>query len=123
MDYVYKGVYMSRNRSKFKTGSVEMVILFLLSKEDLYGYQLTNLIKKLSNGKFVLPESTLYPTLYKLLEKEYISDYEQSSTGRRTRTYYHLEELGFQYLNELIEDYTEITKGIHSILSVEKLED
>lgn len=114
---------MSRNRSKFKTGSVEMVILFLLSKEDLYGYQLTNLIKKLSNGKFVLPESTLYPTLYKLLEKEYISDYEQSSTGRRTRTYYHLEELGFQYLNELIEDYTEITKGIHSILSVEKLED
>ena len=38
---------MARGRSSFKMGTVELIILFLLSKEDLYGYQLSTLISKL----------------------------------------------------------------------------
>ena len=29
---------MARGRSSFKMGTVEMLVLFLLSKKDLYGY-------------------------------------------------------------------------------------
>ncbi|MFR1725268.1 PadR family transcriptional regulator [Emergencia timonensis] len=47
-------------------GTVEMIVLFLLQKQNLYGYQLTTLIKKQSNGNVIVTESTLYPTLYKL---------------------------------------------------------
>ena len=58
-------------------GTVELIILFLLSKDDLYGYQLSTLIGKLSGGNFDVNESTLYPTLYKLLDSGLISDREE----------------------------------------------
>ena len=57
---------MTKNRSNFKMGTVEMIILFLLNKKDLYGYEITSLVEKLSEGKIGITESTLYPTLYKL---------------------------------------------------------
>lgn len=114
---------MARGRSNFKMGTVEMIVLFLLEKDDLYGYQLTNLIKKFSEGKLVITESTLYPTLYKLLDRKYISDYEKQIGKRRIRVYYHLEESGKQRLADLLTDYEEITIGISNILSHTSISD
>ncbi|MEG1009701.1 MAG: PadR family transcriptional regulator [Clostridia bacterium] len=108
---------MARGRSNFKMGTVELLVLFLLDKQDLYGYQITALIEKLSEGNVIVTESTLYPTLYKLLEKKSVSDYEVAIGKRRMRVYYHLENIGRQRLSDLIEDYNEITIGISKILN------
>ena len=108
---------MARGRSNFKMGTVEMIVLYLLSHQDLYGYQITTLIKELSEGNVIVTESTLYPTLYKLLNNKYISDYEEIIGKRRVRVYYHLEPAGLQRLNDLLEDYAEITFGFNKILS------
>lgn len=112
---------MARGRSNFKMGTVEMIVLFLLEKKDLYGYELTSLIKELSQGKLIVTESTLYPTLYKLLNNGYISDTEKTIGKRRIRVYYHLEAAGKNRLNDLLEDYREITEGISGILSCKEL--
>lgn len=112
---------MARGRSSFKMGTVEMIVLFLLDKGDLYGYQLSLLIGKLSGGDLVVTESTLYPTLYKLLGNKLISDREVPAGKRRVRVYYHLEEAGKQRLNDLLEDYQQITVGISRILSCTQL--
>ena len=50
---------MARGRSNFKMGTVELIVLFLLDKSDLYGYQLTTLIETLSEGKVIVTESSL----------------------------------------------------------------
>ena len=104
-------------RNSFKMGTVELIVLFLLSKGDIYGYQLANMIKDLSDGQVSITESSLYPTLYKLLENKYISDYEKVIGKRRVRVYYHIEESGLKRLEELIDDYNKITSGIHKILN------
>lgn len=108
---------MARGRSSFKMGTVEMIVLFLLDKGDLYGYQLTTLIRELSDGKVDVHESTLYPTMYKLLQKNYISDREVQVGRRRIRVYYHLEESGKARLNDLLEDYNQLTAGLAKLLS------
>lgn len=108
---------MARGRSNFKMETVEMIVLFLLQKHDLYGYQLTTLIKKQSGGNVIVTESTLYPTLYKLLKNGYISDREMPIGKRRVRVYYHLEDAGKDRLADLLEDYHEITVGIEQILT------
>lgn len=108
---------MARGRSSFKMGTVEMIVLFLLSKRDLYGYELAMTIKDLSEGGFVVAESSLYPVLYKLVEKKYISDREEIVGKRRIRVYYHLEEAGRNRLADLIEDYRNTSAGIEKILS------
>lgn len=114
---------MARGRSNFKMGTVEMLILFLLEKKDLYGYEITLLIKELSEGLLSVSESTLYPTFYKLLDKKYISDNEVVIGKRRIRVYYHLEDAGRERLAELLEDYKATTIGIEKILSCTSIND
>lgn len=98
-------------------GTVEMLVLYLLNRQELYGYQITSLLEKLSGGRVVVTESTLYPTLYKLLNKRYISDREVPIGKRRLRVYYRIEDAGRQRLSDLLEDYNEITIGIAQILN------
>ncbi len=98
-------------------GMVELIVLFLLNKEDLYGYQLTTMIKELSMNKLVITESSLYPTLYKLLDNKMISDYEARVGKRRIRVYYHIEEEGKNRLSDLLDDYKIIMEGMELILN------
>ena len=112
-----RGDKMARGRSSFKMGTVEMLILFLLNQDDLYGYELTTLIKDLSGGDYVLAEGSLYPILYRLLEKGHISDREEAVGKRRIRVYYHIEESGKSRLKDLLEDYQTTCNGIDRILS------
>ena len=94
-----------------------MLLLHLLKTEgDCYGYQLSQLINQRSNGVLVIPEGSMYPTLYKLIDNKYITDYKKTVGKRMTRVYYHLEESGVQRLAELVEDYKEVTEAIHTIM-------
>lgn len=107
---------MAKTRSNFKMGTVEMIVLFLLDKKECYGYELCTTIDKLSHGRLIISESTLYPTLYKLLKNNLISDHEVSVGKRRLRVYYNIEPAGRQRLADLLEDYEIITQGIADIL-------
>lgn len=108
----------NKNRSNFKKGSVEMLLLQLLKSEgDCYGYQLSQLINQRSNGVLVIPEGSMYPTLYKLIDNNYISDYKKTVGKRMTRVYYHIEENGIARLDELLEDYKEVANAIDLIMN------
>ena len=48
---------MIQERNNFKMGTVEMLLLSLLSQKDLYGYEISLLLKDLSSGAFVVPEA------------------------------------------------------------------
>ena len=52
-----------------KRGTVELLILTLLKDQDMYGYQLSQELVNRSNGLYTLQESSMYPTLYRLVEK------------------------------------------------------
>ena len=41
---------MIHERNNFKMGTVEMLVLSLLSQKDLYGYEISLLLKDLSEG-------------------------------------------------------------------------
>lgn len=104
-------------KNNFKKGSVEMLLLSLLAEQDLYGYQMTQLIIERGGGYIKVPEGSMYPTLYKLESKNYISSYEKQVGKRLKRIYYHIEEEGHQYLNELIAEYYAVNDCISRILN------
>lgn len=104
-------------QNNFKKGAVELLLLHILNnKGDCYGYQLSQLIKEKTDGYLVIPEGSLYPALYKLIEKEYISDYKKQVGKRLTRVYYHIEPSGETRLSELKADYIKTTEHITNIL-------
>lgn len=110
---------LSRNQENFKRGCSDILVLYLLSKEDLYGYQITQLFNQKSGGRFTMLEGTLYLILYKLVEAGYLSTYSKTVGIKRTRKYYHIEPAGTEYLKHILEEYDEISKGIAMILDRE----
>jgi len=106
----------TQNQENFKRGCAELMALYLLSKEDMYGYQICQLMEEKSEGRFTMLEGSLYLILYKLVELGHLTTYTKLVGKRRTRKYYHLEESGKEYLAEMMNEYDEVSKGIHLIL-------
>lgn len=105
-------VAIDSGQNSFRRGVMSLVILGLLKKEDMYGYQLVQETERRSGGRIVTQEGSLYPVLYKLVDQGLISDRKVLVGRRMTRVYYHLEPAGEQRLRELTREYEEVTKGV-----------
>ena len=104
------------SQNSFRRGVMSPVILSLLNRQDMYGYQLVQETEKRSGGKLTTQEGSLYPVLYKLLDQGLISDRKVLVGKRMTRVYYHLESAGEERLKELIQEYEEVTQGVLQII-------
>lgn len=103
-------------QASFRRGVMSMVILALLKREDMYGYQLVQETGRSSGGKLSTQEGSLYPVLYKLQEQGLISARKVLVGKRMTRIYYHLEPPGEIRLSELIREYEDVTMGVFRIV-------
>ena len=99
-----------------KRGILEMLILKMLSNEDMYGYQMISEMNIRGKGLIDIKEGSLYGPLYRLIGKNYISEKKVLVGKRRTRVYYHLEPLGVEYLNTMIDVYSKVTEGVNLIM-------
>lgn len=104
------------SQNNFRRGVMSLVILSLLKREDMYGYQLVQETIHSSGGRIVTQEGSLYPVLYKLLDQGLISDRKVQVGKRMTRVYYHLEPAGEERLAQLIEEYKQMTQGVYLII-------
>lgn len=100
-----------------KRGTLEMLILKMLQQNDMYGYQMINEMNALGKGLINIKEGSLYGPLYRLIEKEAISEKKVLVGKRRTRVYYHIEPAGIEYLNTMVDIYTKITAGVDLIMN------
>lgn len=90
---------MSRPSNNFF--KLEMLLLKIIKQQDCYGYQITQLLAKLSNDKIQIKEGTLYPILDRLVDEGYISDQKVLVDKRLTRVHYHIESKGEEYLETI----------------------
>jgi len=71
--------------SKLYKGSLQTIILNLLEKNDrMYGYEITQKVKLITNGELKITEGALYPALHKL-ESEGFLESEILTIGNRMR--------------------------------------
>ena len=82
------------SNSKLYKGSLVTIILKLLSKqEEMYGYEITQKVKKMTNGALNITEGALYPALHKL-EAQGVLSVKVIRVDNRLRKYYSLTEQG-----------------------------
>jgi len=103
-------------QSGFQRGVVTLVVLAILKREDMYGYQIVQEMNRSSGGVLAVQEGSLYPVLYKLQDQGMISDRRVQVGKRMTRVYYHLEPAGEARLQELIQEYEAVTNGVFRII-------
>lgn len=93
-------------------GYNDTMILFLLLEGPSYGYQLSKQIKTMTDGKYVIKETTLYSAFSRMEKNGYVESYseEDAVTGKR-RTYYRITDAGRDYYNTKCEEW-EVTKAV-----------
>lgn len=94
-------------------GFNSLILLSILMKEDSYGYQISNTIKVLTDGKYIMKETTLYSAFNRLEKSELIESYSSTETNGKPRTYYRITDLGRQTYHEKVSEWLD-TKNIIS---------
>lgn len=99
-------------------GTLSIIILNLLADNGrMYGYEIYQRVKELSDEKILLKDGSLYPALQKMT-KDGLLSYEEEYIGKRVRKYYKLTSTGKKqktvYLEELKEFLDTLDKVIFS---------
>jgi len=79
-------------------GVAPVVVLEVLSRGAMYGYELSEAIERRSEKVLTLGRGTLYPLLYNLEAKGLVQAYSQEQPNGRKRRYYELTGKGKEYL-------------------------
>lgn len=111
---------MTKYYEKYKKGFLELFFLKILSEEDLYGYELADLVNHLSGKVISISAGNMYPVLYKLEERGYIKSYEKIVGKRMKRVYYHLTEEGQEELQKMMADYEKFENAANAIINFRK---
>jgi PadR family transcriptional regulator PadR len=98
-------------------GHTELLILTLLTGEDMYGYQIVTELARRSDHTFEMKEGTLYPVLHGLWRAGSVECYESVAPTGRTRKYYHLTKKGRDALKEETEAWREYAHGVEAVLA------
>ncbi len=70
-------------------GTISAIILKLLSEQEkMYGYEISQKVKELSEGKILLKDGSLYPALQKMTSDGLLSFKEETVSGRVRKYYY-----------------------------------
>ena len=97
-------------------GTISLLILSLLSRKDMYGYEIAATVHRDTDGAFTWREGSLYPSLHKLEQGGLIvGQWEEKETGRKRR-YYHITRQGRAALKEKLEAWSALTRAVNQIL-------
>lgn len=99
------------------TGSTAMMILSLLRGEEMYGYQMTRVLRERSNGAFELREGTLYPLLHNLEQERCVEAFEREAENGKRRRYYKITPRGLKLLEDKTAEFEYFTASVNMVLA------
>ena len=98
------------------TGTLELLILQVLSIETMHGYRIAHWIKDRSEGVLDVEQGALYPALHRLNRKGLIAgEWGETEQGRRAR-FYRLSARGRDALARESARWDEHAQAVYAVL-------
>ncbi len=97
-------------------GCTKTIVLQLLSKKRMHGYELSVQLKTLSQGKIEVTEGTIYPLLHSLEADGAITS-NIIEQGKRTRKVYEITAEGKKLLKTKIQEWQEFQSMMEQLLA------
>jgi PadR family transcriptional regulator, regulatory protein PadR len=109
---------MSKTRSNpdFLNGVPELVVLKLLSRRPMYGYELVRAIEAASEHSLAFGEGCIYPVLHKL-EQDGLLASSRENVGGRERIVYRVTRSGTNGLDQSVAAWRNVVAGVGKILA------
>jgi DNA-binding PadR family transcriptional regulator len=99
-------------------GTLQTILLKILADNGkMYGYEITQRVKELSDGMILLTEGALYPALHKM-EADGLLKTETQHLGKRVRKYYSLTSQGEMSVLEKVEEFSAFINTMSLILKI-----
>ena len=97
-------------------GTLSLLILSLLSRKAMYGYEIAATVHRDTDGAFQWREGSLYPSLHKMeADGLIVGEWEEKETGRKRR-YYHITKEGRAALKEKVQSWGKLCQAVNQIL-------
>ena len=106
---------MGSSNPSFMNGVPELLVLRLLRKGEMYGYQIVQAIRDESGEVLSLGEGVVYPVLHALERSGAITSSRRTVNGR-SRIYYALSTQGASRLSELTALWSRVTGAVQQVL-------
>jgi DNA-binding PadR family transcriptional regulator len=103
-----------------RKGSTDILILSLLSKQAMYGYEISQELERHSSGYFEMKEGLLYPALHRMQQNGWLFSEWREVNGRR-RKYYGLTPLGQEVLSEQAAEWRTFLEAFYALLKANQV--
>ncbi len=98
--------------TQFKKGVLELLVLSIVSKKDMYGYELVEEVSQIVD----VNEGTIYPILKRLTNEGFFETYLEESTEGPIRKYYHITARGCVRLKEILKEWKLFSSSVNHFI-------
>lgn len=98
--------------TQFKKGVLELLVLVMVEKKDMYGYELVEAVSKIVD----VNEGTIYPILKRLTNEGYFETYLVESKEGPSRKYYHITVSGKKNMKEQLQEWDNFSTNVNSFI-------
>jgi transcriptional regulator len=106
---------MASSRFPIPQGTLDMLVLQILSLEPAHGYGIAQRLEQISNAVVQVNQGSLYPALHRLEEKGWVkAKWQASETGREAK-FYALTAAGRKQLEAERESWAKLTSAVQLI--------
>jgi PadR family transcriptional regulator PadR len=98
--------------SQLKKGTLELCVLTLLSRGDMYGFELTGTI----SAHIAISEGTIYPLLKRIKDEGFVTTYLKESQEGPPRKYYKITDYGRITQESLTNEWKSLVAGMNMIM-------
>ncbi|HTX67169.1 MAG TPA: PadR family transcriptional regulator [Opitutaceae bacterium] len=103
-------------KSDLLQGTLDMLVLRVLSRGELHGWGITQKLEQLSRRALQVDEGTLYPALYRMEDRGWIEAEWKTTENNRRAKYYALTRAGRKQLEIEQEDWDRMSAIIAQVL-------
>jgi len=99
----------------YVNGVPELVVLQLLSRRPMYGYQLLRAIEQSTGNVLEFGEGCIYPILHRLEHENYLAS-RRDIVGGRSRVVYRITPSGRKHLHGRVAAWRSIATAVNQVL-------
>ena len=107
---------MKPNRTDLMQGTLELMILKTLSREQMHGYGIAQRIHQTVDDLLKVEDGSLYPALYRMEERGWISSEWGLSENNRRAKYYKLTKAGRKQLEAQSINWERVSRAVMRVL-------
>ena len=109
---------MSTERLELPQGTLDLLILKVLSLEPMHGWAISERLRLVSKAMLQIPQGSIYPALHRLERRGWVAAEWGPSDNNRNAKYYELTKLGRRQLSAESDEWARLTTAVRFVLDM-----